>query len=249
MTETALQQATTAAAREWSPAAREAADFIYGFWTAERRPPSLLDLHQSLDHSPRRLRRIFRELEEGFAVSFQDHLIGLAVDKAPPFSATPTTVAAFTDGRFLSYVGCPMEVFSIGGLPPLETVEITVKSHCACCFTPIELVVRGQEVLSVTPSVPLIAVVRSPYDWQGGVRCDVVCDSYHFALDESHADRFSRQCLRRGTTMTIDQARLLTADIAARRMRDPHLPQIRLEAEPMVAFLSSIGVDVSVWQA
>jgi hypothetical protein len=32
-------------------------------------------------------------------------------------------------------------------------------------------------------------------------------------------------------------------------MRDPHFPQIRIEAEPMIAFLDSLGVDVSVWRA
>jgi hypothetical protein len=235
--------------RDWSPEARDLVNFVYGFWAGSRRPPNFLDIHRALGLSPRLTRRLFRELEEGFAVLAQDNIIGLSIEKAPPFSATPTTLAAYLDGEFLSYVGCPMEGLTIGALPPLEDKVLTLRSYCACCFTPIELEVQGQDVRSASPSRPLIALVRSPYDFAGGVTPDVVCDSFHYVLDEDHAARFERLVLRRGTTMTLEQARQLTAETASRRMKDPHFPQIRLEAEPMIAFLDGIGVDVSVWRA
>jgi hypothetical protein len=65
----------------------------------------------------------------------QDQLIGFGIDRAPPFSATPTTVAAFADGAFLSYVGCPIEVMSTGALPPLKDKVLRLKSFCASCVT------------------------------------------------------------------------------------------------------------------
>jgi hypothetical protein len=48
--------------------------------------------------------------------------------------------------------------------------------------------------------------------------------------------------------MTLDQAAHLTAAVAASRMKDPYCAQIRIEAEPVVASLESMGVDVNVWK-
>ena len=232
----------------WSPEARDLINFVYQFWAHNRRPPNFLDIHAATGLSPRQTRRLFRELQDGFGLIAQDNIIGLSIAKAPPFSATPTTTAAFLDGAFLSYVGCPMEVFTVGRLPPLEDKVLTARSYCACCATPIELEIQGQDIRSVSPSRPLISVVRTPYENAGGVTPDIVCDGFHFVLDEEHADRFERQIARRGTTMTLEQAVQLTSDIGNRRMRDQHFA-LRLEAEPMISFLESIGVDVSVWQA
>jgi hypothetical protein len=241
-------EALNSAARPWSPGATELINFIYVFWAENRRPPNYLDINRSLRLPPHRTRRLSRELEEGFALTSQDQLVGFSIDKAPPFSATPTTIAAFVDGQFLSYIGCPMEGFTAGGLPPLEDTVLTLRSFCACCFRPIELEMRGNELLSSSPSEPLVSVIRPPYAWEGGVSCTVVCDSFHYVLDADHAERFERRTARRGTTMTMSQAALFTADIAARRMRDPDFPQIRIEAEPVLAFFESIGIDVGVWR-
>jgi len=249
MADTGVGDATSAGSRPWSGEALDLINFVYGFWAENRRPPSFLDIHDTFQLSPRRARRLYRELSDGFALTAQDQLIGLGVDKAPPFSATPTAVTAFVDGEFLSYVGCPMEGLTIGALPPLENKVVTLYSFCACCFEPIKIEVQGQEVLSAEPSLPLISIIRSPYDWEGGVSCEIVCDSFHYVLDQEHATRFEERVARRGTTMTMEQAGKLTADTAVRRMRDPHFPQIRIEAEPMIAFLDSLGVDVSVWRA
>jgi hypothetical protein len=249
MSDGELPAATEYQARPWSHAALDLINFVYGFWSQEHRPPTFLDIHDALNVSPQRLRRLFRELSEGFALTSRDQLVGFAIDKAPPFSATSTTIAAFVDGSFLSFIGCPMEGLTVGALPPLADKVIILRSYCACCFTPIELEVRGQEVLSAKPSLPIISIIRSPYDWEGGVSPEIVCDSFHYVLDEAHAARFEKQTLRRGTTMTIDQARVLTSDAAARRMRDPHFAQIRIEAAPMITFLDTIGVDVSHWKA
>jgi hypothetical protein len=125
---------------------------------------------------------------------------------------------------------------------------LTVESYCACCYTPIQVQVQGQNVRSISPSRPLISAVRTPWENAKGVSPDLVCDGYHFVLDEDHAERFERYTARRGTTLTIDQAIQLTADIGNRRMRDAHFA-LRLEAEPMVAYLESIGVDVSAWRS
>jgi Alkylmercury lyase len=226
----------------------ELINFVYAFWVENCRPPNYLAIQQSLQLPPRRTRRLFRELEEGFALTSEDHLIGFSIDKAPPFSATPTTIAAFVEGRFLSYVGCPMEGFTVGGLPPLQDRVLTLRSFCACCFEEIELEMRGHELLSSSPAEPLISVIRPPYAWEGGVSCTVVCDSFHYVLDGAHAERFERRTAHRGITLTMEQASRMTAEVAARRMRDPSFPQIRLEAEPMLAVLEEIGVDVSVWR-
>lgn len=233
--------------REWSPDARALINVVYQFWADNHRPPNYLDLHQATGISPRRARRLFRELQEGFALKAQDQIVGLSIEKAPPFSATPTTIAAFDGDEFISYVGCPMEGMTVGPLPPFEDTTLTLRSFCACCAEPIELKVRRQEVLSANPSEPLVAVVRSPWDWEGGVTSDIVCDSFHYVLDREHAARFERRIGRRGTTMTLAQVAEMTGGIAAGRMKDPHYPQIRIEAQPLVDYLTNLGVDFSVW--
>jgi hypothetical protein len=233
---------------EWSDEAKRLLYFIYEFWAEHRRPPNMADMRAGTGFEPRDARRVARQLQEGFAVTFADERINLAIDKAAPFSATPTSVACFTDGEFLTYVGCPMEVTTIGWLPMLEHRILTMRSYCACCFEPIELDVRKDQLLAATPVVPMVAAVRSPWDFEYGVTSDRVCDSFHYVLDAAHGRRFEERVLRRGVLMDFATVQALARSAGEGRMRDPHWKAIRQDGSTTVDALDRLGVDVSIWR-
>jgi hypothetical protein len=233
---------------EWSDDAKALLYFVYRFWAEQRRPPNQADICLGTSFDRRQARRLCRQLREGFAVTFAEERVNLAIDKAAPFSATPTAVACFRDGEFLTYVGCPMEVTTIGWLPMLEDHILTMRSHCSCCFEPIELELRKGELLSATPVVPVVAAIRSPWDFEYGVPSDRVCDSFHYALDETHARRFEERVLRRGVVFTFEQVQAIARSAGEGRMRDPHWKAIRQDGERTLEAFAAMGIDVTPWR-
>jgi hypothetical protein len=238
----------TQALPRWPDEAKGVLYFIYRFWAAERRPPNLRDIHHETGHSHRDLRRILRQLQSGFGVAFDDERLQLPVMKAPPFSASATPQACFVDGQFLSYLGCPAEVFTIGGLPMFEDVVLTIRSYCACCFEPFEIDIRGQDVLRAAPFSPIVGIFGSPWEWEEGVAPDKVCDVIHFVKDADHAEEFGRQQSRRQVLMTLDQMARNGRGMFQRRMRDPDWPPYRNQGHALVAAFETYGVDVTPWR-
>lgn len=232
---------------EWSAEARRLISFVYEFWVERRRPPAMVDIFDGTGLDSRSTRRLARELQEGFALAFDDNRVTFSIDKAPPFSATPTSVVCELEGEFLTYVGCPMEVTTIGYLPPLEDRPLTIRSHCACCFEPFSLEFRGRQLLS-DPGSLVIAVIRSPWDVEHGVTAEIVCDSYHFALDRDHAARFEAQVARRAVLLTFSQAQAMTRLSGEQRMRDPHWKATRIDGQQLMKHYENNGVDVSPWR-
>ncbi len=221
--------------------------FVYEFWLRERRPPNEADIHGATGFGPRETRPLARMLREGFALTFDDERVVLSIDKAPPFSATPTGVACFVDDEFVSYMGCAMEMASLSHLPTLGGVTLTMRSACACCFSPIEVQLRDGAIVGATPSLPVITAIRSPWDFEHGVTPDRVCDSFQVVLDEEHASRFERRLQRVGVRLTMAQAAEIGRGVGESRMRDPHWHAVRLDARTMIEHWGSLGVDVSPW--
>jgi hypothetical protein len=232
----------------WSDDAGRLICFVYEFWCRERRPPNLLDIHQATGLAFRDVRRLYRELKSGFAVSAADESLQLGLLRAPPFSAVPTPVACYAGERFLSYLGCPAEATTVGRLPWLEQLELTIRTYCACCCQPIEYRVKGQNVLSPQSTLPLVAFLGSPFDWEDGVGPERVCDDIHFVLDADHAVRAEQLFLRRGVLASIEQISKVSNRLAEQRARDPNWGPVVTHGAQAVDFFDSVGVDVSLWR-
>jgi hypothetical protein len=232
----------------WSPDAAELMTFVYKFWVAERRPPNLFDVHRGTGFDFRTARRLYRELQAGFGVAFLDDRWQIGITKAPPFSATATPVGCYMGDQFLSYLGCPAEVFTVGRLPMLEDETLTIRSYCGCCYEPIELDIKGQDVVRCEGPEPLLVIMSSPWEWENGVPPDRVCDTIHFALDATHGARLQDVFTRKGVLMTIGQMQGASKSIADERMRDPHWGPYRMDGGRTVDGFGALGVDVSTWR-
>lgn len=233
----------------WSNEARTLLHFIYEFWTRHRRPPNLADVRSALGLRHRDVRRLYRELQRGFAVVAAEHLIGLGLVKAPPFSATPTAVACYQDGEFVSYLGCAAEALTVGCLPWFADRDLEIRSYCACCYAPLRLRVREQQVVEVLEgTLPVVSVLGSPWEWEEGVPADRVCDSFHFVLDAEHAERLEIATARRGVLLTTEQLAAFAESTARRRAWDPDWPPIHMNGAAIVARMAELGVDVTGWQ-
>jgi hypothetical protein len=232
----------------YSEEARAVLDFLYRFWAAERRPPETRDVVLGTGLGFREIRRAYRELQQGFALVFDDQSLNLGLAKVTPFSATPTPVRLEHEGHFHSYLGCPAEALTVGCMPMFCDYVLTVKGSCSCCYEPIELQVKGDDVLSAAPREPLIAFLASPYDWEDGVPADKVCDAIRFVLDGDHAKRLERQTGRRAVLLTFAQLGTLSQPIGKARMWDPHWPPMRVDGQVMVDALTHVGVDVTPWR-
>jgi len=222
--------------------------FLYAFWSRERRPPNLADVHAGTGFSRRDVRRLYRRLQAGFAVVVDDERVNLSLLKAPPFSATPTPVAGYVDGGFLSYLGCPAEAVSASNLPPLADATLTVRSACACCFAPIELDLHRMEVVRADPHEPVVVAVTPPWEWEEGVRSDHVCDAFHYVLDRYHGERFAAELARRPVFLELWQMREMARGAGEGRMRDRDWPPIRIDARRTIEGLTALGVDTSPWR-
>jgi Alkylmercury lyase len=219
---------------------------IYQFWAENSRPPSSADLHQLTGVGLLDMRQAFAELSNGMALSFPDERIQLTIVKAPPFSAVPTPVACWMNDEFHAYLGCPAEALTVSLLPMYAEHELTIRSSCACCFAPIEMMVKEGAVVSITSADVRVCISSSPWAWVSG-SIDRVCDNFHFVLDCDHARELDLQLGRRCAVATLEQIRLFGADVARRRMRDPSWGPIHFRARPIIRHLARSGVDVSLW--
>jgi hypothetical protein len=233
---------------QFSEGAKDVLDFLYRFWGEHRRPPNLADVHRSTGLAMRDIRRVYRELMAGFAISFDDWTLNLGLKKVTPFSATPTSVLIEHHGWFHSYVGCPAEAITVSAMPMFHQSVLTVRSSCECCYEPIELQIKNMEIVASPTPEPLVSMVGSPYEWEHGVSADRVCDSIHFVLDASHARRYEEQVNRTGITLTLAQLRDLGSSVAKRRMWDRDLPPIWIDGQKIVEAYEAAGVDVSPWR-
>jgi len=240
---------TLAGKGTWSDEARSLLYFVYDFWAENRRPPNLADIHDAQGLRHRDVRRLYRELQRGFAVVAADDRLGLGLTKAPPFSATPTAVACYVDGDFISYVGCAAEALTVGCLPPFADRTLEVRTYCACCFAPIWMEIHQQEVVRITQgSLPVVSVLGSPWEWEEGVPSDRVCDAFHFVLDDDHAARFEVAVARRGVVLTVEQLAAFGSSAARGRAWDPDWPPIHMDGALVVARMAELGVDVTPWR-
>lgn len=232
--------------RPWTDPARETLYAVYRHWAANGRPPSVVDLHAATGLDARQLRQAFVELSDGLALAFPEERVQLTILKAPPYSAVPTPVACWIDGEFHAYLGCPAEAMTIARLPLYDGKPLQIRTACTACFSPIELVVRDDEIVSAAPDVR-ICVSTAPWEWGKGP-IDRVCDAFHFVCDESHARRLETLLGRRCVVATPAQIQQLGARVAARRMRDPQWGPVQLTPEPFIRQLERSGVDVGAWR-
>jgi len=232
----------------WSPDAARLISFVLQFWFDNRRPPNTADVYHGAGFDDYTARRLYRELQLGFAAVVLDDRLQLNIVKALPFSATPTPHKLMVDGHFIAYLGCPGEAFSVSGLPMLDGIQYQVESYCACCYQPIRLSYFGPELQTPADELPTVAVVGNPHMWEHGVPADRVCDDFHFTLDDAHAERFGQRIGRRQLTMKSEQLAALSRPISQRRIRDP-ASRVWLDAEMHMNGFASVGVDISMWRA
>lgn len=230
----------------WTDTARSVLYAIYEFWAANGRPPSYVDLYRSTDVAPREMRQAFAELSDGMALAFPEERLQLSILKVPPYSALPTPVACYIDESFHAHLGCPAEAMTISRLPMYENRLLTIRSACACCFTPIELSVQDGNIVSVTPDDVRIAITSSPWSW-GSAQIDRICDEFHFVLNSDHALQLDVQLARRSVVATPGQIRELGAAVAARRMHDPSWGPVRIIPKRFIRQLEKSGVNVDCW--
>lgn len=233
-------------AAAWSPGAKQVLYTLYEFWVANGRAPDHRDLAIAIGADRRALRQLLLELQDGFAVSFAEERLQANILKAPPFSAIPTPVQAWMDGRFFAYLGCAAEALTVANLPPLDGRSLDVRSYCACCYAPIEFEVEGLQVRTASP--PSVAITSSPWAWGPGTPCDRVCDAFHFVLDADHAREFDRQIGARSVVTGLEQLQRVAAGTAKRRMRDPDWGPIRRQPADFIRHFEECGVDVGPWK-
>lgn len=222
--------------------------FVYDHWCSVGRAPNLRELHEATTLPRGRLVEVLRELDLGLIVTIQQDTQNVAILKAQPFSSYPSQVAVHLDGRFHCWAGCAMESIAISKMPPFAGRTLALESSCACCLAPVALTVRDGEVLSATPSAPLIHVSTSPREWNA---TDIVCmcDSMNFVLDAEHALAYERQIARRGVLFTLEQARRFVAGTGENRMHRYDWEPVSLVPSRVIGGIKALGVDVSNWGA
>lgn len=234
-----------AANTEFSTEAARLAAFIPEFWLACRRPPNLGDIYASLGFDYSVVRRLFRELQLGFAVAALHDRLQLNLMKAPPLSAIPTPLKLIVAGEFVSYVGCAAEAFSLGGTAQLANADYEVQSHCVRCYAPLALSFSGLVVHS-SADAPVVALTGNPRLWEYGVPADRVCDDFHLACSADHAYEFGRSVSRRCVIVTVAQQAELSRTVAAARLRSA-AAMVWLDAHAQIERFREVGVDVSEW--
>lgn len=221
---------------------------LYEHWCAHGRGPNLRETHAATGLGRERLVEVFRELDLGLIVTIDQATNNVALLKCQPFSSYPSQVAVHLDGRFHCWAGCAMESMAISRMPPFAGRTLELASYCACCLEPIALTVRDGEVLTTSPSEPLIHVSTSPREWNT-VNIVCMCDSMNFVRDAEHAVAYEKQIARRGVLFTLAQARRFVAGTGDARMHRYDWEPVPLIPSRVIAGIKAIGVDVSSWGA
>ena len=232
---------------EWTDDALRLRQFLFDFWFERRRPPNLLDVHRALGLGRRALEEAYQLLDLGRDCTVDQRTQNFNLLKAPPFASFPTLYPMFVGDEFHSYTGCAHEVLGFSNSPQIRDQVVRCESCCECCFTPITIELRNFEVLSCTPSEPVIHVTETPWEW---MKVDMIsmCDTTNFAVDAEHAERYERMQGRRGVLFTLDQAREHVRFVAENRCWDYHWPPMvggGIRGDSMLDRFESYGIDTS----
>jgi len=232
---------------EFSDNAKQVRAFVFDFWCAQGRGPTLLEVHQETGLDRRRIIAAYKELQLGIDVVVNEDTQNCNLLKAPPFSSFPSQVRAYIDDTFHSFVGCASEAVAFSHMPPFKDKTVRLESHCACCFTPVTLISKNFELQSVTPPGVFLHISLSPYDWNN-VDMSRMCDSMNYVLDAEHAEHYEKQTATRGILVTLDQAKMFVQNVANERMYNFHWKPGTLNPRAVIKGFQMMGVDTSAWE-
>src|ERR1041384_3893396 len=94
---------------EFSDRAKQVRAFIFEFWCANARGPTLREAHESTGLDRRRIIQAYKELQLGIVNTADENTQNCNLLKAPPFSSYPSQVRAYIDDEFPSFVGWPSD--------------------------------------------------------------------------------------------------------------------------------------------
>jgi hypothetical protein len=232
---------------EFSDAAKQLRAFVYDFWCEHGRGPNLRAVHEGTGLDRRSIVQSYKELQLGIICVVDQDSQNCNVLKFQPFSSFPSQVEVWIDGRFHSYAGCALESVAISRMPPFAGKELTLKSYCSCCLTPIDLTAIDGVVTPAqsSPSVR-VHVSTSPWDWNNN---DIVhqCDSMNYVVDAEHAERYERIVSRRGALLTIEQTAMFVKATGDERMWNPEWAPATIDPKVVIFGMKQLGVDVSAW--
>ncbi|MGE0877737.1 MAG: organomercurial lyase [Acidimicrobiia bacterium] len=240
-----MPSAQNVPAFDWSEGALKVRAFLYEFWCANGRGPTLREVHEAVGYDRGQIIKAYKELAFGeivFDLSSQNCYIL----KVPPFSAMPTQVQVFIDDKFHSFAGCAMESVALSRMPPFEDKLVRLESFCACCLEPITIVMRNGEPQSVSSDDIRVHVSKPPHQWAIPTVLPM-CDSMNYVLGAKHAERYEKMMGTRGVLFSIDQARPFVKGVADNRMWDYHWTPGPLEPDSIAARIGDMGVDTTNW--
>jgi Alkylmercury lyase len=221
--------------------------FVFDFWCAHGRGPTLREAHEELALDRHAIIQAYKQLQLGIVVVVDEDSQNCNLVKAPPFSSFPSQVRAYVDDEFHSFAGCASEAVAFSNMPPFKDKTVRLESHCACCLDPVTLVSRNFELQSVAPEGVLLHLSLSPWDWNN-VDMRNMCDAMNFVYDAEHADQYERQIGRRGVLVNLDQAKMFVQNVAKERMWNYHWAPGVLNPKAVIKGFEMMGVDVSPWR-
>jgi hypothetical protein len=221
--------------------------FVFDFWCANGRGPTLREAHEELGLDRRHIVQAYKQLQLGIVVVVDEDSQNCNLVKAPPFSSFPSQVRAYVDDEFHSFAGCASEAVAFSNMPPFRDKTVRLESHCACCLEPVTLVSRNFELQSVAPEGVMLHLSLSPWDWNN-VDMRNMCDAMNFVHDADHAARYERQVARRGVLVNLDQAKMFVQNVAKERHWNFHWAPGTLNPKAVIKGFEMMGVDVSPWK-
>ena len=231
---------------EFTDNAKQVRQFVFDHWCEHGVGPTLRDVHEATGLDRRHIIQAYKELQLGIVVTVDEDTQNCNLVKAPPFSAFPSQVKAFIDGKFHCFVGCASESIAFSHMPPFKDKEIRLESHCACCLAPVTLVSKNFEMQSVEPEGVFLHISTSPYDWNN-IDMRRMCDSMNFVHDAEHAERYERQTGTRGILVNLTQAKFFVQNVANERMWNYHWSPGVLNPRAVIKGFQMMGVDTSPW--
>ena len=229
---------------EFSDAAKQLRAFVYDHWCEHGHGPNLRAVHEGTGLDRRTIIQSYKELQLGIICVIDQDSQNCNLLKFQPFSSFPSQVEVWVDGAFHSHAGCALESVAISRMPAFQGKQLTLKSYCACCLTPIDL--DAKEGVVTPGDGALVHISTTPWDWAND---DIVhqCDSMNYVLDAAHADRYERMVSRRGVLLTIEQTAQFVKATGDERMWDYDWPPATLNPAAVIKGMKLLGADVSAW--
>lgn len=230
----------------FSDRALKVRQFLYEYWCEHGHGPNLRLVHEATGLSRNEIIETYRELDLGLICTIDHTTQNCNMLKIQPFSAYPSQVQVYLNGRFHCYAGCAMESIAISKMPPFAGKDIRLESYCACCLAPVTISAKDGAIVSQKPDGVLIHVSTSPRDWNtNNIIC--MCDSMNFVLDREHAVAYEKQISRRGVLFTLEQARRFVTTTGEARMYRYDWEPAYVRPQRIIDGIKAIGVDVSNW--